>query len=219
MKPWKRKKWIGFFERWRWCNCHTLLDGNRQILRFHNNMQRITFITGNAKKAEYLSKYLQYPTVHVQIDLDEIQSLDLFEIVEHKVKQAYDRVQWPVLVEDVSLSLSALGRLPWPFIKFFEKEVWLDWLINLAWDSDRSAEAICVFWFYDGNNFQAFEWTVRWSISKELRWKWGYGWDRIFIPYFTEKTAAELNEIEYERFYTEEKPFEKLRNFLNSLDS
>lgn len=86
-------------------------------------MQPITFITGNQKKADYLAKYLGFPVEHKKIDLDEIQSLDLAEIIEHKVKQAYEIVKTPVIVEDVSLEFSALGRLPGPFIKFFEREI------------------------------------------------------------------------------------------------
>lgn len=75
-------------------------------------MKPVTFITGNPHKAEKLREYLNFPLMHQKIDLDEIQSLDLYEIVEHKVRQAYNIIQSPVLVEDVSLEFSALGRLP-----------------------------------------------------------------------------------------------------------
>ena len=75
-------------------------------------MQSITFITGNQKKADYLAKYLGFPIEHEKLDLDEIQSLDLREITEHKAKQAYEEMKKPVLVEDVTLEFSALGRLP-----------------------------------------------------------------------------------------------------------
>lgn len=64
-------------------------------------MQTITFITGNQKKADYLAQYLGFPIEHVKVDLDEIQSLNLREIVEHKVKQAYEKIKKPVIVEDV----------------------------------------------------------------------------------------------------------------------
>ena len=66
----------------------------QKILLFSEKitMQSITFITGNQKKADYLARYLGFPIEHQKIDLDEIQSLDLREIVEHKVKQAYEKV-------------------------------------------------------------------------------------------------------------------------------
>lgn len=180
-------------------------------------MKPITFITGNPKKAEYLAKYLGFPVEHEKIDLDEIQSLDLREIVEHKVRQAYAQVRQPVLVEDVSLEFSCLGRIPWPFIKFFEKELWLDGLCRLLDEKDRGATARCTFWYYDGEVLKYFEWTISWRIALNPRGKDGFGWDQIFIPYFSDKTAAELSPEEYERFYTEEKPFWKIREYLLTL--
>jgi inosine triphosphate pyrophosphatase len=86
-------------------------------------MQAIIFITGNQKKADYLGKYLGFPIQHIKVDLDELQSLDLREIVEHKVRQAYAKVGKPVLVDDVSLEFCALGRLPGTFIRFFLEEM------------------------------------------------------------------------------------------------
>lgn len=45
-------------------------------------MQEIIFITGNQRKADYLAKYLNHRVAHKKLDLDEIQSMDLKEIVE-----------------------------------------------------------------------------------------------------------------------------------------
>lgn len=84
-----------------------------------SSKSNITFITGNQFKADYLAKYLGFSVDHHKLDLDEIQSLDLHKIVEHKVKQAYDILESPVLVEDVSLEFKALGGLPgavYPFL-------------------------------------------------------------------------------------------------------
>ncbi|OYW42320.1 hypothetical protein B7Z28_01615, partial [Candidatus Saccharibacteria bacterium 32-45-3] len=77
------------------------------------------FITGNQNKADYLSRQLGVKLDHQKIDLLELQSTDLHEIVAHKLKQAYETVQKPVLVEDVSLVFNALGDLPGPYIKWF----------------------------------------------------------------------------------------------------
>ena len=97
-----------------------------------NHMKTITFITGNEKKAEYLARYLRMPITHKKIELDEIQSLDLTKIVEHKVREAYREIRGPVLVEDVALRFTSLGKLPGPFIKFFEQELGLERLASLA---------------------------------------------------------------------------------------
>ena len=109
----------------------------------------VVFITGNQHKADHLQRLLNVPIEHTKVDLDEIQSLSLDEIVTHKVKQAYDTVKKPVLVEDVALSFTALGGLPGPFVKFFvEADNGLEKLCRML-DSfdDRSARAQCVFGF------------------------------------------------------------------------
>ncbi len=82
-------------------------------------MQNVVYVTGNDHKAAYFAKLMELPIDHQKIELDELQSLNLHEIVEHKVRQAYDIVKQPVIVEDVSLEYAALGGLPGPFIKFF----------------------------------------------------------------------------------------------------
>lgn len=120
-------------------------------------MQSITFITGNQKKADYLARYLGFPIEHTKIDLDKIQSLDLREIVEHKVKQAYTKVQKPVIVEDVSLEFSALGRLPGTFIRFFIEEMSMEQICSLLDGKERTAIARCVFGYYDGIHLEFFE--------------------------------------------------------------
>src|SRR4051812_45378209 len=105
------------------------------------------FITGNQNKADYLARLLGVELEHRKINLDEIQSADLNEIVSHKVKQAYAVAGCPVLVEDVSLGFSALGGLPGPFIKFFvEVEDGLEKLCRmLDGFEDRSAQGACVY--------------------------------------------------------------------------
>src|SRR3989344_9558853 len=104
-------------------------------------MRKIVFITGNQNKADYLSKYLGHPVDHVKLDLDEIQSLDLQEIVEHKVQQAYEKIQQPVIVEDVSLEFAALGGLPGPFIKFFVEKVPFETICSMVDGKTREATA------------------------------------------------------------------------------
>lgn len=177
-------------------------------------MQTITFITGNQKKADYLGKYLGFPIEHEKLDLDEIQSLDLREVVEHKAKQAYEKVGKPLLVDDVWLEFCALGKLPWPFIKFFQQEMSFHDMCNLLNGKDRKAIARCGYGYYDTNGFVYFENSLEWIISEIPRWKDGFWWDQIFIPIYESRTAAELSPDEYEVYYKKVKPLEQVRAFL-----
>lgn len=176
----------------------------------------ITFITGNQSKADYLAKYLGLPVDHVKLDLDEIQSMDLKEIVGHKVRQAYDHVKAPVIVEDVSLEFEALGGLPGPFIKFFVERVPFETICSMLDGKSRKATAKCVFGYYDGETVKFFEGTMEGEVSQVPMGEGGYGWDKIFIPTGYTQTRAQMDEADDQKTYLQIKPFAALKEFLLS---
>ncbi len=180
-------------------------------------MANITFITGNQKKADYLAEYLGFPIDHMKLDLDEIQSLDLKEIVKHKVRQAYEKVKKPVLVEDVSLEFTALGRLPGPFIKFFLEEMSAQDICSLLENKDKKALARCIFGYYDGNKEAYFEGSMNGIIAGKPAGTGGFGWDTIFIPEGFDITRAELSKEDYQKTYLRIKRIEEVKRFLTSL--
>lgn len=180
-------------------------------------MKQITFITGNQNKADYLAKFLGFPVEHQKLDLDELQSLDLKEIVEHKVKQAYELIKKPVIVEDVSLEFLALGRLPGTFIRFFVDEVPFETICSMLDGMSRKAIARCVFGYYDGQDLELFESSMDGEIAEIPAGENGWGWDRLFIPEGYSVTRASLNEEDDRKTYLQIKPFAKLKAFLEKL--
>jgi XTP/dITP diphosphohydrolase len=157
----------------------------------------ITFITGNPAKAEQVGWHLDTPVKHRAIDLPEIQSLELKEIIEHKAREAFQAVQSPVLVDDTALVFHALGRLPGPLIKWFLHELDNDGLCSLldAYNN-RSATAQVLFGYYDGTKLQTFSGKAKGSIAKRPRGERGFGWDPIFIPDGSDKTWGEMTREE-----------------------
>ena len=184
-------------------------------------MKAVTFITGNQHKADYLSRMLGVPLKHRAVDLTEIQSTSLEEIVEHKVCQAYMVTKCPVLVEDVALGFTALGGLPGPFIKFFvEAPNGLEKLCRmLDGFDDQSAVAACVFGYYDGEQTKLFRAELGGVIAKHPKGDGGFGWDKIFCPDgYVGRTRAELYTDEYVATYPTIKPIVPLREFLVALE-
>lgn len=179
-------------------------------------MSNVTFITGNQNKAEYLAKFLDSPIKHQKVDLDELQSLDLHTIVEHKVRQAYDVVKSPVLVEDVSLEFTALGRFPGTFIKFLVDEVPFETICRMLDGLSREAVARCVFGYFDGEEVTFFEGSLKGTISLKPAGENGFGWDKIFIPDGYTVTRAELSPEDDMKTYTTIKPFAQLKIFFDS---
>lgn len=179
---------------------------------------RPIFITGNQYKADYLSKLLGISLEHQKVELDELQSLDLHTIVNHKVKQAYRAVGRPVLVEDVSLEFHALGKLPGTFIKFFVEEDLEKTCRILDSFSDRRAVARCTFGYFDGNEIKLFDGRLNGTIAEHPRGENGYGWDQIFEPEGSGgKTRAELTQAENETGYLLIKPINAVHDFLSGL--
>lgn len=180
-------------------------------------MTHPVFITGNQNKADYLAKTLGIELEHQKIDLDEIQSVNPLEIVEHKVRQAYEIVQKPVLVEDVSLVFNSLNGLPGPFIKFFvDAENGLENLCRmLDGFDDRSAYASVVYGYFDGETLELIPGKLNGMIAKSPRGEGGYGWDKIFEPEgYDGLTRAELSPEKDIESYNKLRDFDALRAFL-----
>lgn len=160
-------------------------------------MKKLTFITGNAGKAKYLSDYFHSPVDHIKLDLQEIQSLDLKEVVEDKAKRAYEIIKSPVLVEDVSLTFGEMKRLPGPLIKWFLETLENDGLCKmLNHYEDRSAFAEVYFAICDENGVRTYNGSMEGSIALEPKGEKGFGWDPIFIPKGYDKTWAEMTDDE-----------------------
>lgn len=155
----------------------------------------IIFITGNPNKAALAAHYLQTKVEHRAVDLDELQSLDLAEIIEHKTREAYRIVGEPVLVDDVSLVFPALGKLPGPFIKWFLKELGDEGICRLLDNyDDKTAIAEVLYGYYDGEHVRTYRGTMRGTIATHPRGDNGFGWTACFVPEGHAKTYEMTDE-------------------------
>lgn len=179
----------------------------------------VVYVTGNKNKAKYFSKLLGIDIEHHPADVVEIQSLDAEEVVVAKAKEAYVQLAKPVIVEDTSLELKSMGRLPGTFIKWFLEEIGTEGLCRLA-DNDpqRLAHASATFVYYDGKKAKIFKGGLDGTIAKEPRGNTDFGWNPIFIPEGKQQTLGEMNEQEFEAAYTKVKPFAELKKYLNSVN-
>lgn len=182
-------------------------------------MTKVTFITGNPSKAKYFAELVGKDIDHHAADVPEIQSLDLAEIVEFKARAAYDQLKTPVIIEDTGVVISSLGKLPGPFIKWFEKELGLEKICRLADISDdRSATAGAAFAYYDGDELKIFKSELAGTIPEIPTGAEGFGWNPIFIPNGSSQTLGEMDDETFKNYYVQIKPFDQLKDFLASLD-
>ena len=173
------------------------------------------FATWNQNKRKEADAILWGNLERVDLDLDEIQSTQVEDVVEHKARLAYQITGEPVLVEDAGLRFEARNALPWALIKRFMKEVGTQGLLDqLSIFKNRNAEALCCVGFFDGETVHKFIGKVKWTISETPRWETNFWWDPIFIPNGSEKTFWEMNPEEKMRWVTENWLENKLKYFL-----
>lgn len=185
-------------------------------------MKKIIFVTGNSWKYNEAQSILwkEICLEQVDIDLPEIQTTSVKEVIENKLKVGYEKIWLPIIVEDTWLEFEAWNWLPWALIKFFLKSVWNEWLIKmLEMYKNKKAKVVCYVWYFDGNEKHFFCWEVEWSISDSVRWESWFQFDKIFIPKWGGKTYAELTFEEKNNISHRRKAFEKFKeHILNKLN-
>lgn len=178
---------------------------------------KLTFVTGNEHKAKEAGMVLGAEIERVKLELDEIQSLDLRAVVEHKVRQAYARLNAPVIVEDVSFAIRQLNGLPGPFIKWFENGIGSEGLANMLTKPERGVTYTVGYGFYDGSQFFYAEGSLEGVVAKEPRGSEGFGFDTIFIPNGYDKTMSELGVSVKVAIGPRTQALLKLKDILNSV--
>lgn len=166
-------------------------------------MSSLTFVTQNLNKVADAQKLLpDFQIEHIDFEVPEIQSLNPREIVEHKLRYAYEKVQRPCFVMDASLFLECLNDFPGPFIKwYFEKTVGAEKTCAIAKLFHQfGCRWTTVLGYFDGEKTTFLEETVEGSIPTEPRGTNGYHWDVIFIPKGDTRTFAEMTFEEKQSF-------------------
>ncbi len=157
-------------------------------------MKKLYFATSNKGKADEASKILRFPIEIVNIELDEIQSLDSKKIVEHKVQQAFEKIKKPVFVDDVSLEVFAWNGFPGPFIKFIPEAGGYELLVKmLKGENDKRVKIIATVAYHDGKKIHTIDGSFVGKVV-EKRGSSGWGFDPYIIPDGYDQTFGEMEE-------------------------
>ena len=166
----------------------------------------LQFVSSNPNKVRELEGILQISIQMNPLELIEIQTDDLTELVIYKARNAFQLSPSPLLVEDTSLYFEQWRNLPGPFIKWFIKSLTLEKLVELLSQGENlKARAVCVLAFTsDGEKVHCFEGEVLGEIVAP-RGDHGFGWDPIFQPIGSQKTFGEMTFTEKQSFSMREK--------------
>lgn len=202
-----------------------LYDTLPQVINFvrtsDSKFPVLEIATHNEKKLKEFRRILKdYEIVGKDLKLDEIQSMDSYEVAKKKAILAWEKNGFnPILVEDTSLEIMGLGGRPGPFINNFGAEdieirrmLAEDWLKY----KDRRAVARVVLAIYDGVEVHTREGSTGGEISETLRGTNGFGWDDIFIPdgqlRGEKRTFAEMSDVEKDSYSMRRKAIEDLKS-------
>jgi non-canonical purine NTP pyrophosphatase (RdgB/HAM1 family) len=160
----------------------------------------LVFVTSSEHKHREAQAILGVPIERAALDIVEPQGLDVLQVARIKARLAFAELGRPVLVEDTSLELSALGGFPGPLVR---------WLLEAAGPAaiarlldgfaDRRAVARCVAIAWDGAREFLGVGAVEGEIAPAPRGASGFGWDVVFVPSwgggrtYAEMPAAEKN--------------------------
>ncbi len=182
-------------------------------------MKKIVFVTQNKNKVIDLQKILpNFQVENIDFEIDEIQSMSPEKVIEHKLKQAYEKMQIPCFVQDTSLFIESLNGFPGPFIKFFYETIGAETICKIL-ENQENRKAIwkSIIGIYDGENITYLEEKVEGEIAKKPKGENGYSWDSIFIPTGEGKTLAEMTFEEKHKYTPTIKLLERLKGFLEKM--
>jgi non-canonical purine NTP pyrophosphatase (RdgB/HAM1 family) len=178
----------------------------------------LVFVTSNLGKLREAEAVLGVSLDHRALDLEEIQSLDLEEVVSHKASAAFERLGRPVLVEDTSLELNGLEGFPGPLIRWLLTTVGPAGICRIAGAfEDTSATVRCIAMAHDGTREVVGLGVVHGRIVRAPRGRQGFGWDSTFAPdghggrTYGEMSKTEKNDISHRKL-----AFQNLRDALQA---
>ena len=179
----------------------------------------LVFVTSNDGKLREAEAVLGRSLDHHALDLPEIQSLDLEEVVRAKAAAALKRLDRPVLVEDTGLELAGLGGFPGPLVRWLLTSVGPEGICRIAHAfSSPAATARCLACATDGTAEVLGEGVVDGVITEAPRGPGGFGWDSAFIPSGSGgRTYGEMSEDEKNLISHRRKAFLALRKALENV--
>lgn len=171
--------------------------------------------------AERLEKY-GISVTQKSLELEEVQSFDVAEVAEKKIRQAMSQLTEPFFVEDSGFYIKALKGFPGPMIKPIMTALGDERMTNLVGPNDsREVEVISVIAYGNPSTgtVETFQGSYLGTIAESPHGTKSRGWllSKIFIPHGWNQTLAELDDMEWQKFlddFRHNDHFDKLGHWL-----
>ncbi len=166
-----------------------------------NDLPPFVLVTGNAGKIAEAQRIVGRELDNEPLDLPEIQSLDLVEVLEGKAREAFRRLARPVVVEETGLFLDAMNGFPGPLVKWMLEAMGPLGIASACHGlGDMGAQARCALAFFDGKELVIAQGESRGKLVLKPAGSQGFGWDPVFVPEESDLTYAQLSPEEKDQF-------------------
>lgn len=177
----------------------------------------INVVTSNEHKYNELSLVAEKFGIKlkwIKLPKFEVQSDSLEEIVRVSAVYIYNMIKSPLIIEDSGLFIRALNDFPGPYTNYVRRTIGLEGILRLM-DGirDREAYFMTSLCYVDYKIVRVFNGMVHGRISHSIRGNKGFGFDPIFIPEGEEKTFAEMDLEEKNKYSHRAKAFEEFARF------
>lgn len=177
----------------------------------------LTLVTGNENKHREAERLSGRSLIRVSLDLPEIQSLDLHEILREKAREAQRRIGRPVIVEETAFELSAMNGFPGPLVKWMLAAVGCAGIARIGSAlGDAGARARCALMALSDDAEVVSEGVTEGMVVDPPRGERGFGWDPIFRPEGLTQTYGEMGPETKDRIGHRGRAW---RSFLDRLES
>lgn len=172
-------------------------------------VEAVAFVTGNPDKLAEARRIWGAASgvafEGVALDLPEIQSLDLSEVLRAKGAEAWRRLGRPLVVEETGFEIDAFGGFPGPLVKWMLEAMGPEGMAGAALATAErdgtaaGAVARCQVLYRDGEREVVGEGVARGTLVLPPRGEGGFGWDPVFLPEGESRTYGELPGEEKDR--------------------
>lgn len=179
-------------------------------------LKDLVVISSNQGKIDEINSILGTDHKVSGIEVPEIQSMDLDEVITNKAKAAYSKIKKPVLVTDVSLEIEGLKGLPGPFVKYFIQTLGAEGTVQLLGKKSRRTKVTDAVGIYDGKKVKIFKGMINGKVISKARGKDGFGFDFVFVPDGYNQTYAQMLPTLKNKISHRAKALRKVKKFLTS---
>lgn len=174
----------------------------------------ITIITSNEGKFREFKSILDVSLERKNLDLEEIQSVDVDEVVRHKLRQAYEFLKEPLIVEDTGLFIEDLNGLPGALVRFFLERMGNEGICSIVGDNRKAHAETCI-GYKDAKDERIFKGKLEGRIVDKPRGNKGFGWGPTFLPEREDLTFGEMEKEKKNSLSMRKRAIKKLEKYLN----